>query len=64
MSDYKYVYEGVKNGKTYYRSQLKINGRRTSQIEYTDEKDCAKAVDRTLIKHGREPVNILKPVKN
>lgn len=42
-----------------WRCRIRIDGVTYDQFYHT-EKEAAKAVDLLLIKHGKEPINILK----
>jgi len=61
---YKYVYRVTGSGRTgqseYWKAYFTIKGQYHNSKLYTSEREAAIAVDRKLIEHGREPVNILK----
>lgn len=55
-----YVLQSRKSGKTYYMPYMTINYTKLPSRFYEDEKEAAIAVDKFLIKHHKDPVNILK----
>lgn len=60
-SKYKNVYRPVPRGavrKREWCARIKINGVEFKQF-YETEKEAAIAIDKILIKHGKEPVNVL-----
>ena len=58
-SQYKYVQNLIQDGKDYWT--ISLPG--VSKISFPSERDAAIAVDKILIKNGKQPVNILKPLK-
>ena len=60
--EYKHVYvyqsDTIKN--TYYKALVSISGLTKRKGDFKTEIEAAKWVDMTLIRNGKEPVNILK----
>lgn len=58
---YKHVYEYRAGFQTFFEANLEINGENVVKT-FDNLKDAAKYVDLQLIKEGKNPVNLLKPI--
>ncbi len=57
---YSYVYEITNGQRTLWKAEFNLTKATRNSKIYDTEREAAIAVDKFLISHGREPVNIFK----